>query len=226
MGVAEAFIKAVNSMTPDVDDIYNGAKNETAASWKTRQNAMVTGTGALSMAIPGAHIAAIAADVAFVVNRMGVSTYGVGAIRGYDAGHGNILEEEDFGAVLGYWADDEDLRQAMKGKGAAKLATKVGSKVAAKIIGKGAGKILTKTMLASAGYLVGKKLGGKGLAKAAAKFVPKVAGKGVSGFVPFLGPAVSGGVNLWLLSTIMASADEFYQDKVALISRIERGEFG
>ena len=225
MGIADVFINTVNSMTPNIGDIYNGAKSESLRSWKTRQNAMVTVSGAVSMAIPGAHLAGMAADVAFVINRMGVSTYGVGAIKGYDAGHGNILEEEDFGAVLGYWAHDEELMEAMKGKGAAKLTTKVGAKVAAKIIGKGAGKLLTKTMLASAGYLVGTRLGGKGLAKAAAKFVPKVAGKGVSGFVPFLGPAVSGGVNLWLLSTIISSADDFYSDKIRLLERIENGEF-
>ena len=212
----EIFVNVVQSMRPDLIDIYNGAHSETLSSWKTRQNAMVTASGAAAVSIPGLHLAGMAADVAFIINRMGTASYGVGAIIGYDNEYGNILEEEDFHLVLAYWADDEDVAEAMKGKTAASLSSKLGGK----LMSKEAAKVLTKTMLASASHLATKKLGGKLLAKPAAKFGAKFVGKGAAGFVPFLGAVVGGGINLWLLNGIQDSAEEFYRDKIRLAAQL------
>lgn len=177
---------------------------------------MVTASGAAAVAIPGLHLVGIAADVAFVLNRMSVAAFGTGAILGAKAGVGNILEQEDFPAVLGYWSDDEDLKEAMTGKGAA-TAGKVGTKVGVKLMGKGFTKGMTKAMLSSSGYLIGQRMGGKALAKASGKFAGKFAGKAAGGFVPFLGPVISGGVNLWLISGIIDAAESYYTDKINLI---------
>ncbi len=217
MSAAEIFVDIVNGMTPDLDALYEGSKGYALGDWKLQQNGLVSGSGALAVAIPGLHLVGLAADVAFVLNRMGVASYGVGAIRGYDEGVGNILEPEDFAAVLLYWSDDAEIRKVMEGKGAATLTTKVGLKVGVKVFGAGAAPQITKMLLSSSGYLVGRKFGGKAAAKAAAKFAAKFGSKALAGFVPFLGPAVGGGVNLWLLNSVMEAADEFYAAKIRLV---------
>jgi hypothetical protein len=167
MGVAEtvstAFLDIVNGLTPDLDSLYSGSHNYVLSDWKLQQNAMVGASGAVAVAIPGLHLAGLAADVAFVLNRMSVATYGTGAILGSQAGLGNIIESEDFAAVLGYWSHDDGIMHAMSGKGASGV-VKVGA-IAGKVVVK---KGLTKAMLLSSGYLVGQRLGGKALAKARA----------------------------------------------------------
>jgi len=222
MGVSEtvtsSFLDIVNKLSPDIDSIYESAKGNALDDWKLKQRALVTASGAAAMAIPGLHMVGIVADVAFVLNRMSVATYGTGAILGERAGLGNIVEQEDFAAVLGYWSDDEDIQQAMQGKGSATLG-KVGAKVGTKLAGKAFAKGVTKAMLTSSGYLIGQRIGGKAMAKAGAKFAGKFAGKAAAGFVPFFGPMVSGGVNLWLISGIIDGSERFYRDKIALLQR-------
>lgn len=206
--ISAKFIDIINGFSPNLDSIYTDAKDQSIDDWKTKQKAMVTASGAAAMAIPGLHVAGAIADVAFVLNRMNVAAYGVGAIVLKQHGLGNLIEKEDFGAILGYWCDDEDIQEAMKGKGAA-TAAKLGLKVG--------GKGFAKAMIASAGYLVGQRLGGKAMAKAAAKFAGKFVGKLAGGFVPFLGPVVSAGVNLWLLWGIIDASEAYYRDKAAAI---------
>lgn len=221
MGITDVFVDIVNGMTPDLASLYEGSHHYVLDDWKLQQNSLVTGSGALAVAIPGLHLAGLAADVGFVLNRMGVASYGVGAIRGYDEGLGNILEDTDFAAVLTYWSGDEDFREAMKGKASASMTTKLGLKLGSKVFAAGAAPHLTAYMLSSSGYLVGRKFMGKAAAKAAAKFAAKFGGKALAGWVPILGPVVGGGVNLWLLSSIIDSAQEFYDDKIALVQSIE-----
>lgn len=218
--ISEMFINSVNGMTPDLDKLYIGSKDYDLGDWRVQQNSMVTVSGGASVVIPGVHVAGLVADAAFVLNRMRVATYGVGAILGSRAGLDNILEPEDFAAVLGYWADDKSIQEAMKGKGAAELSSKVLIKSGAKILGKGYVKGLTKVMLTSSGYLIGQKVGGKAIAKSAAKFAGKFGGKLIGGFVPFVGPIVGGGINLWLLNGIINAAEQFYRDKVKLIEKM------
>lgn len=219
MDVANVFIDVVNSMTPDLGSLYEDAKNSSLDDWTFLQKSLVTASGAAAVAIPGLHLVGAAADIAFLVNRMGVSSYGVGAIKLSDSDMGNLLEPEDFGAVLSYWSGDDDLRQLIKGKAAADLSSKAGIKLVTKSGGKIAVKGLTKALLASGGYMIGAKLGGKAMAKPAAKFASKAGGKFLGGFVPFLGPVIGGGINLWLISSIISASEEFYSDKMQLINR-------
>ncbi len=220
MAVEEIFAKWVNGMTPDLGALYDGSHGYALSDWKLQQNSLVTGSGALAVAVPGFHLAGLAADVAFVLNRMGVASYGVGAILGHQAGCGNLLEKADFPAVLSYWAGDEDFKEAMTGKASASLSSKVGLKLSSKVLGTAAAPQITAQMLSSSGYLVGQKFAGKAAAKAAAKFGAKFGGKALAGWVPILGPVVGGGVNLWLLSSIIDAAEDFYGDKIKLIERL------
>ncbi|MDM8546153.1 hypothetical protein QUF61_06635 [Candidatus Venteria ishoeyi] len=205
-------INAFNELTPNINGIYNDAKLDNISDWRMKQQAMVTGTGAAAMAIPGAHLAALAADVAFLMNRMAVCSYGIGAIYGHDRFSKNILENEDFANVLAYWAGDEEITTMVGSKTAADIALKVGGKAGIKIIG--------KTIAKSGAILIGKKLGGKVGAKIGAKFAGKLAGKAAAGMVPFLGAAVGGGINLWFITGIADSAEAYYKFKCDVISNL------
>jgi hypothetical protein len=66
---------------------------------------MVTASGAGSAILPGYHLAAMVADVAFVVNRLGVAGHGAGAILGYQAGRGDILGADDMAAIHAWIVD-------------------------------------------------------------------------------------------------------------------------
>lgn len=210
---------SVNAMTPDLDSLYAGTKHYSIEDWELQQRALVTGSGAAVVAIPGVHLAGLAAEFAFVVNRMGVTSYGVGAIK-TPADMENPLEREDFIGILKYWAGEEDFMELMKGKGAADLSTKVGVKLVTKVGGKLALSGLAPALMSTGGYMIAKKVGAKTLAKPAAKFAAKYAGKALGGFVPILGPIVGGAVNLWLISSIIDASKSYYQDKFQLIYRL------
>jgi len=199
-------INAFNELTPDINGIYQQAHSKTLSDWRGAQTAMVAGSGAAAVVIPGLHLAGMAADVIFLMNRMAVCSYGIGAIRGYDTLRDNILEDEDFAVVLAHWTGEVDIRSAFSAKCAADLATKVGGKFGAKLI--------AKELAKGAGLLIGKKIGGKLGAKLGVKFGAKMGGKAVAGFIPFLGAVVGGGINVYFISEIANAADEYYEQKV------------
>jgi hypothetical protein len=213
--IMNTFLQVVDGLTPDLDNLYEGTRTSNLDDWKITQRAAVAASGAASAAIPGLHLVGLAADAAFVINRMSVASLGVGAILSERAAAGNILETDDFPAVLGYWCHDDGIQEAMKGKGAVGAST-VGAKIGAKVAGKAFAKGMTKTMLMSSGYLIGQRLGGKAMAKASAKFAGKFAGKAVGGMVPFVGPVVGAGINLWMISGIIEASELYYADKIAL----------
>lgn len=178
------------------------------SDWETEQLALVTGSGALAGAVPGIHLLVILADIAFLMNRMSVCSFGIGAIVGYDKSKENILEDEDFAVILGRWCGMEELQNAALAKTAADLSTKV--------VGKGVAKVLAKYACKYAGILIGKKLGGKFGAKLGAKFGAKLGGKVMSGFIPFLGGGVSAGINIYFISEICREAESYYKFKSSL----------
>ena len=207
MNFGQFVIDAFDAVTPDINGIFLSAKSQSLSDWRTTQQGLVTASGAASVAIPGLHLVGMAADVAFLMNRMSVCSYGIGAIIGNNSGHGNMLETEDFAVILARWSGDDSITDAAIGKAAADLAGKIG--------GKSVAKVLAKTMAEKAGLLVGKKMAGKLGAKLGAKFGAKLGGKAAAGFIPFLGAAVGGGINLWFISSVAASAEEWYRIKTS-----------
>lgn len=201
-------IDAFEKLTPDIDNIYISARLESLESWRIKQQAMVTGSGAAAMAIPGAHLVALGADVMFLMNRMSVCSYGIGAIYSHDRLGTNLLEEEDFANILALWAGDDQIKAVVTGKFGVDLAVKIGGKTGIKIIG--------KTIAHTGAVLVGKKLGGKAGAKIAAKFAGKLAGKAAGGAIPILGAIIGGGINLWFITSIADAANEYYNFKTNL----------
>ena len=208
----EYVVAAFEGLSPNIDKIYDGAKLYTIDDWINQQRALTGSAGAGAMVVPGAHLVALAADVAFLMNRMCACSYGIGAIKGYSKLGENILEEEDFAIVLAYWAGDEDIKSMVTGKGLTDIAIKVGGKTGAKLIAKAIAK--------SGVILVGKKLSSKVAVKVGAKFAGKLAAKAGAGFIPILGAAVGAGINVWFVSDIASAAKEYYEAKCVALHRI------
>jgi hypothetical protein len=203
----EWVVNAFDGLTPDLDDLYRSASTYHLSDWRLLQQGLVTGSGAVTVAIPVAHLVGMAGDVVFLMNRMSVCSYGIGAILGARAERGSILEREDFAVVLARWSGDDGVSNASIAKAAGGAAGYVGGKVTT--------KLLAKLAAENAGILIGKKLGAKTGAKIAGKFAAKLGTKAVGGFIPFVGPAIGGGVNLWFITSIAREAEDWYRFKLS-----------
>ena len=203
-------LKAFEALRPDLDGLFASAHVKQLTDWTRGQQALVTASGAGASAVPGLHLVGIAADVMFLMNRMSVCSYGIGAILGHQANLGNVLEPEDFAVVLAVWAGEGGIAEAIAGKQTSDTSNVTGGKV----LGKSVYRILAKTTCEKAGLLIDGKLSGPLAGTVAARFGGKLGGKAAAGFIPLLGPVVGGGVNLWFLSGIAAAAEQWFRFKV------------
>ncbi len=203
-------LKAFETLRPDLDGIYASAHAKPLADWTKGQKRLVTASGAGAAAVPGLHLVGMAADVMFLMNRMSVCAFGIGAILGTEAQLGNVLEPEDFAVVLAVWAGEGGIADAISGKGPAD-GTGVGG---GKVLGKSVYRILAKTVAEKAGLMADGKLSGPLAGKVAGRFAGKLGGKAATGFIPLVGAVVGGGVNLWFLSGIATAAEQWFRFKV------------
>lgn len=206
--IGNAIMGAFDRVTPDLGEIYASAQSYRLDDWRLLQQGLVTSSGAATMAMPFAHLVGMAADFAFLMNRLSVCSFGIGAILGEEQGAGNILEAEDFAVVLSRWSDVDGVSNAAVAKVSAGLAKSLG--------GTEISKMLAKVAAEQAGILANKKLGAKVGTKVAAKLSGKMGTKIIGGMVPFLGPVVGGGVNLWFMIGIADEAESWYRYKLSL----------
>lgn len=203
-------LKAFETLRPDLDGIYTSAHAKPLADWKRTQQTLVTASGAGASAVPGLHLVGMAADIMFLMNRMSVCSFGIGAILGHEAQLGNVLEPEDFAVVLAVWAGEGGIAEAIGGKEQSDTSNVSGGKV----LGKSVYRILAKTTCEKAGLLVNGKLSGSLAGKVAGRFAGKLGGKAAAGFIPVFGAMVGGGVNLWFMTGIASAAEQWFRFKV------------
>lgn len=214
--IVKAVIEAFEKLTPDIDSIYEDAKSYNISDWRAKQQALVIASGATAISIPGVHLTVLAADIAFLMNRMSVCAYGIGAIYGYSRYSENILEEEDFANVLALWAGDDSISQMV----AQKAGIDAVVKVAVKAGGKLGIKLIAKTIAMSGGILVGKKFAAKTGVKVGTKFAAKIAGKFGAGFIPIVGAFAGGWINWYFLTGIADAAEKYYKFKCDIIDKL------
>ena len=206
--VAEEWVgQAFDALTLDLPGIYEDARLQSLSGWRERQYALVAGSSAAAAAIPGLHLVGMAAEVAFLMKRMSVCAYGIGAIEGHSHGFGNFLELEDFAVILARWGGDDRVSNAAIGNAAADLVGKVGRNAMA--------KMLAKVAASRAGIIAGNKLAGDVSAKVGTKFLSKLGTKAVAAWIPFLGSALGGGINLWFIAEIAEEAQSWYKCKTS-----------
>lgn len=204
--IGEAVLTAFSELTPELRGIDRDARGYSRTGWQAFHTTAVGASGAVSVVVPVAHLATLVADVGFLINRMAICAFGIGGIAAKEKGKGFILEEEDMPAILARWAGDDSVSDA--------AIAKMASTGAAAFAGQPLAAVFAKIAVKHAGLLVGKKLGGKVGAKVAAKFVGKYMGKATAGFIPFVGPGICAGINVWFISEMAAAASSWYATKL------------
>lgn len=191
-------------------------------SWRSRQIASVITSG-VTAGITGGFwsVLAIPADLIWCRKVAPIACLGIGIIT-----NGNVDFEHDMNLIMAIWSGVGEASVAVPmgkvgikttaGVGlitAPKLTIKIGSKVAGKgggkVAGKAIGKVISKTSL-KGGSKVLAKLTEKIVAKGVTKLSAKIATKVGVGWIPIVGGIASGGVNYWLLETLMNAAEEYY----------------
>ena len=119
---------------------------------------------------------------------------------------GNVLEKEDLANILALWSGAisvDQLDQTLTQDGGAKLGGKIAGPVLGKVVAVSLG------VLGTAGSLTATVA-----TKVSAKLGAKIAAKMVAGWIPYAGALVSGGINVWLVSSVANTAEKYYMWKV------------
>ncbi|MFD3519457.1 hypothetical protein [Streptomyces sp. NPDC058653] len=223
----DVFVAAFNQLGWDTSMAERGAANyDTLSGWRNSQTAQVAAAGAAAMAVPGAHMLALTADVSFLMHKMSLCAWGIGFKLG-----ASVDGEDDLAVIMGLWADALtpdalSVGSASAGASAGFIALNAvyptfGAAVMAKALAAGAGAGVSVV----SGKIIGKK-GGKVVAKMSKPFIQKIAqkaavkfsvllgSKAVTGAVPLLGALAGAGINAYFVNKFADAAETYYRAKV------------
>ncbi len=239
MAISETIvIDAFEAMGGDPTTAIQSARNYSdVSSWVVSQAGQAAAAGAAAMAIPGVHVVAMVADVAFLLHKMAYCCWGIGEIRGCA-----VVGKSDFQNILALWSHAASIDE-LPHKAITKFALEeavgtggimVGGLVAAEVISHLTGQQVAMYGGQLAGAMIGKKLGiktgikgggklgaklagklgAKIAAKVGAKLSTKLGAKLAAGFIPFIGPAAGATVNAYFVKNIADSADLYYSHAI------------
>ena len=193
-------------------------KNYSSTSaWKEHNIGLVVASGAVSGMAGGlVGLAAIPVDLAWCGRVGGHGSIGIGYILGCDVDY-----EQDMTMILAIWGGVGEASMTIPaGKVGIKIGGKIAGKSAAIVGGAIAGTVVYKYALKGSSKL-GAKLASKAASKAATKFMSKLTAKTGLGWIPFIGGAVSAGVNWWLVDGLLTAAEQYYTNDYIIINDIE-----
>ncbi len=199
--IGEGLVKAFETLSFDPAGVYARAQDYTLPDWRHHQEWLTGGAGAAAAAIPVFHYATLPADILWLINRMDECCYGVGAIIGKECGKGNMLEKEDLANILALWGDHVTVHQLDRVVSESRGASSAGSTGALP---------LGRLAAASLGVVGAGAVTAPFVSKVAAKLGAKIAAKSVAGWIPVAGALVSGGINVWLVSSVSSAAEKYY----------------
>ena len=228
--IEKALIQAFEEISTDPSRAVRATKGKYLDDWIAEQKALVTATGATANLLPGAHLAAMVADLAFLLNRMSYASWGVGAIK-----RCKVFGMSDFKQILTIWCgenpewddfsaislnfanmledlsdfDPDETNEHVYYNSVANLynsGKSLGSAV--RNINDYSGAKGLRKKLAKKKAI---KLGSKLAAKLSVKLAKKLGAKAATGFIPGIGAIVGGGVNLWIMDGITDAACKYYR---------------
>ncbi|MGI5399267.1 hypothetical protein ACQEVG_07420 [Streptomyces sp. CA-135486] len=219
---------AFNSLGWDTSIAERGvAGYSTLSSWRASQTAQVAAAGAAAMAVPGAHLIALTADVGFLLHKMSTCAWGIGFKLG-----ASVEGEDDLAVILGLWSGALERNALSVGSATAGASAgwivfnaaypTYGAAVMAKVLASGAG-----SGVAAVGTKIAGKKSGKAMAKLSKPFLQKIAqkvsvkfsallgSKAATGAVPILGALAGAGMNSYFIMKFADAAEIYYKEKIA-----------
>ncbi|MEV7173972.1 hypothetical protein AB0O18_30260 [Streptomyces sp. NPDC093224] len=225
---AEMFLRAFNTVGGDSSAAGTAAAGyATLGGWRASQTAQAAAAGAIAMAVPVAHLAALAGDFAVLLRKMAVCAWGIGYKLGAP-----VDAEDDLEIVLGLWSgalepDALSVTAASAAGSAGLIAFNAAYPTYAQAV---MAQVMTKGahtgVAVVGGKLVGKS-GGKVAAKLSKPFLQKIAqkvavkfsmmlgSKAVTGSVPLLGALAGGAINAYFVRRFADAAETYYRAKLA-----------
>lgn len=188
--INSAIVDAFDGLSGDPSTTISAAKNySNVDGWVNFQMAQAGAAGATAMLIPGLHLVGLVADMAFLLNKMGVCAWGIGTIYGC-----NVYGKADLENILAIWSGaipDTEIHELIavsvaSGMLALAISQQFSVKFAEKLVAKAIANPQTVQMLSTQAvtlvsqYLlnkVGVKVGAKGISKMAMKLGAKAGGK-------------------------------------------------
>ncbi|MEM6661656.1 MAG: hypothetical protein AAF666_05700 [Pseudomonadota bacterium] len=209
----ETVAKAFSSLTPDLNGIYEGAKDSSLTSVRRTQTALAAGSGAISYAVPFLHVPMAAADLTVLINRMSVASYSIGAVKGELYGKGNVLEDEDFAIVLGLWCGYTDLEQIVRMKDDKEQILAMQQDAGAKAI--------SRTVLKYIGAMTAEQLMFRIAGRLATRVGVRAGSKLTLGAIPVIGAAVGATTNSLMMDSLCDAAERYYDWKLGPATPLE-----
>lgn len=201
--IDKGILYALENLNPDINSLYEETHRLDMDKYVSNQRNKAVVLGGGTAAIPGMHLVGMAADIVALFKLMCDTSYGIGSISSNQKNIGiNGIDEFDFITILTRWGGDYDAINAMNIAVAG--AKSAGAVVGGQIATHAAVALLPKPIIKILVKIIAKKIG------------LKFAGKGLAGFIPFLGPTVSAGINWWIFDGMMNEAKKYYQAKVTV----------
>ena len=212
-------------------DLRRESREYNVSDWIT-YNGVITGGSGLGTGILGGPwaYAGETADIAILLRSISRGCFGIGYIM-----HDKVDYDEDMIAIMALWAgyaQIQEINESVIAIPTGKIAIKLlfsskpeVAKVAAKLSVYSISALLKKGATKSA-YKVTPKFITKIAQKGAVKVAPKAAGKVGTKWIPFVGGAVSAGINLWVYNQITSEARRYYNSmKKGGILVVDKSDF-
>jgi hypothetical protein len=231
--IGTGFINAFETLGVDPDMARRGAgRYSSVETWIASQTAQAAAVGGATMAVPGAHHAASVIDVATVVHKIAIMSWGVGYKLGC-----TIDPRLDLANVLSVWSGALPRHVLMTAAGggltaggiAAGIAyygsaqaagTAFAAKVASMVAGSATSMVVTKMGAKGAAKISGKvaaQVASNAMTAAApkigAKIAAKMGAKHVLGWVPVVGAIAGAGINVWIMTSVSHGAVTYFEAK-------------
>jgi hypothetical protein len=195
---------ALESLNPDLDSLYEETHQLNMDEYIEGQQIGAGALGAGTAAIPGMHLAGMAADIVTLFKLMCNTSYGIGSIVSNQKQIGRTgIDEFDFIIILTKWGGDTEAVNAVNV--AVASAKTAGVAVGGHIVAHTAMTLLPQPVMKLLVKIVAKKIG------------LKFTSKGFFGFIPGVGAAASAVINLWIFNSMMEQAKSHFSSKVATI---------
>lgn len=201
----QAIMDALTSLQVSTDDAHRIAGDTpwfgNQLTWvKTKQLTKAGGMGLGAALIPVAGYLTLPAETVAYIRCLSATALAVGVATTGEC------DEDDFFNILGVWCGsielNKDLGKSITAKALAGGAPLIGGKIGV--------KMASKAFATTCGLIIARKISPKLGVKASTFFVSMLAGKAGTRWIPGVSALTAGGINVYMMHTMIKAAEEYY----------------